>query len=84
MAAPVVHIVDDMRFAHLLAQALSLSDNDRRLLVEELVDSLDPAPGDCPLTSEQQEEIRRRMEASRAGTSDLMPWDDFIAELRAR
>lgn len=59
-----------------------LTPDERLDLIGELWDSL--APQDVPLTPEQREELRRRVERVNADGSIGSPWADVEARIRRR
>jgi putative addiction module component (TIGR02574 family) len=65
----------------LTAQAKTLPPEDRARLVEELLESLEPAP-DPEVEAAWDREIERRVAEVEAGTADLIPAEDVHAEAR--
>jgi len=72
-------------FDELEAAAMGLPSRQRAELATRLIASLDPEEDDDPAEVEQawEEEIRRRIADVRAGTVELIPADEVLAELRA-
>lgn len=65
----------------LTARAKALSPEDRALLAEELLDSLQAAP-DADAEAAWEREIERRVSEIESGTVALVPADDLHAEAR--
>jgi putative addiction module component (TIGR02574 family) len=55
----------------------------RLLLLDEIWDSLLEESHEFPLTSEQREELDRRLEDCERNPNDCEPWDQVRADLRA-
>lgn len=66
----------------LRAAALALPPDERRLLAEELFDSL--APEDIGLTDAQFAELERRRANLEANPASGRPWEEVYARLKAR
>ena len=68
------------------ADALELSIRERARLAQRLLVSLDEELEDDPAEVEVawEEEIRRRIAEIDAGTAELIPGEEVLAELRAR
>ena len=73
----------------LIDELLQLSPAERLDIAERLWESVDPsdpvfADDLAPLTDEQMQEIRRRVEAHERDPSSAIPWEDVKARLWAR
>ena len=58
--------------------------DDRLALVEEIWQSIVADAKGFPLTSEQRQELDRRIAHDDADPSDVVPWDEVKATARAR
>jgi putative addiction module component (TIGR02574 family) len=65
----------------LLAEILRLPEHERRELVEEVVESLEP---DALVSAEQAEEIERRIDQHERDPSEAKPWDEVREWLWSR
>jgi putative addiction module component (TIGR02574 family) len=67
-------------------EALELPSGERAQLAKSLLVSLDQETGDDPAEIERawDIEIRRRLAELDAGTAELIPAEEVVAELRAR
>lgn len=65
-------------------ESLKLDRSARKELAYFLLDSLISAEGEEALTPKQQRELDRRLEAFENGEMELIPGDDFVAELKTR
>jgi putative addiction module component (TIGR02574 family) len=59
----------------LLEQALKLPISERRKLADDIYDSIDPIKEEFNLTSEQKQELDRRIEDARGNPDKLIPWE---------
>jgi putative addiction module component (TIGR02574 family) len=68
------------------SEALELSAEERAALAERLILSLDEPTDENPADVERawEEEIRRRHAEVEAGTAELIPAEQVLAEVRAR
>lgn len=68
------------------AEALELSAPERAALAERLIRSLDELADEDPVETERawEAEIRRRLADVQAGTAELIPAEQVMAELRTR
>jgi putative addiction module component (TIGR02574 family) len=66
------------RAEELKAEALNLPRDEREDIVQTLLDSLDDDPGVDP---EWYAEILRRAEEVRSGKAEMIPGEEFMAEL---
>ncbi len=66
-----------------LEQAMQMSREDRALLVQRLIASLEPDAGPDPgVDVAWQDEIQRRLTGIRSGTADMIPWETVREQLR--
>ncbi len=71
--------------AKVIADALALSDEDRVVVAEEILASLDPTQPDSPeATAAFKVELDRRRAAYQSGEEPGIPWPEARARLRAR
>ncbi|MFZ0320954.1 MAG: addiction module protein [Candidatus Sulfotelmatobacter sp.] len=68
----------------LLEKALTLSTQERGLLIDRLVETLDNEPAEEGVEAAWEEEIKRRMDDIRSGRVTTIPGDQLLARLRAR
>ncbi len=68
------------------AEALELSAEERAALAERLIRSLDERTDENPSEVERawEEEVRRRLAEVEAGTAELIPAAQVLAEVRTR
>ena len=64
------------------AEIARLSPDERLALIAQLWDSLDE--DQIPVTTAQQDELRRRLEALEVCGADGISWEDLKAELQKR
>ena len=64
-----------------MADILKLNIEDRIRLVEDIWDTIVSIPDSIELTSEQKEEIDRRLEAHHKNPSAVFTWDDIKKDL---
>ncbi len=65
----------------LLEKALTLSPEERGLLIDRLVESLDEGPAEEGVEEAWAEEIKRRVDDIRSGKAKLIPGDQVLQEL---
>jgi putative addiction module component (TIGR02574 family) len=70
--------------ATLLAEIMRLPEDERRQLIEEVLDSLDPELDDFRLTEEEKAELDRRLEEHERDPESALSWEEVRAELRSR
>jgi putative addiction module component (TIGR02574 family) len=67
--------------AELLEKALALSTQDRGVLIDQLIASLDDEPSDEGVEAAWDEEIKRREEDIRLGRVKTIPWEQVLREI---
>ena len=65
----------------LLEQALALSSQDRGLVIDRLIESLDEGEADVGVEEAWSEEIKRRVDDIRTGKIRLIPGEEVLQEL---
>jgi putative addiction module component (TIGR02574 family) len=60
---------------NILQAALGLSESERATVAAKIIESLDPDLDDGYTDEEWSAEIARRVEASKAGTVETIPWE---------
>ncbi len=70
--------------SELLEKALTLSPQERGLLIDRLVETLDNEPAEEGVEAAWDEEIKRRMDDIRSGRVTTIPGDQLLARLKAR
>lgn len=70
--------------SELLEKALALSSEERGLLVDRLVESLDNEPAEPGVEAAWDEEINRRIEDIRSGRVKTIPGEQVLGRLKAR
>jgi len=70
--------------SELLEKALTLSAEERGLLIDRLVETLDNEPAEEGVEAAWQEEIERRMDDIRSGRVTTIPGDQLLERLKAR
>jgi putative addiction module component (TIGR02574 family) len=70
--------------SELLEKALSLSTQERGLLIDRLVETLDNEPAEEGVEAAWEEEIKRRMDDIRSGRVTTIPGDQLRVRLKAR
>ncbi len=70
--------------SELLEKALTLSPQERGLLIDRLVETLDNEPAEEGVEAAWDEEIKRRMDDIRSGRVSTIPGDQLLARLKAR
>ncbi len=67
--------------AEILDKALALSIEERGMLIDRLVESLDDVPAEAGAEEAWKEEIRRRVDEVRSGKVKLIPGEQVLREL---
>jgi putative addiction module component (TIGR02574 family) len=67
--------------SEVLAQAMQLSPQERELLIDELVESLDEGPTEAGAEEAWAVEIKRRVDEIRSGKVKLIPGEQVLQEL---
>ena len=70
--------------SQLLEKALALSSEQRGLLIDRLVESLDDGPAEEGVEAAWDEEIRRRVEDIESGRVKTIPGEQVLGRLKAR
>jgi putative addiction module component (TIGR02574 family) len=70
--------------SEVLKRALTFSTQDRGLLIDRLIESLDEGPADEGVEEAWDIEIKRRVEEIRAGKVQMIPGDEVRRRLAAR
>jgi putative addiction module component (TIGR02574 family) len=70
--------------SELLEKALTLSTQERGLLIDRLVETLDDGPAEEGVEAAWKEEIERRMDDIRTGRVTTIPGDRLRERLKAR
>ena len=70
--------------SELLEKALALSSQDRGLLIDLLIATLDNGPAEEGVEAAWKEEIERRIEDVRSGRVKMIPAEQVLARARAR
>jgi putative addiction module component (TIGR02574 family) len=68
----------------LLEKALSLSTQERGLLIDRLVETLDNEPAEEGVEAAWEEEIKRRMDDIRSGRVKTIPGEQVLDRLNTR
>lgn len=64
-----------------LEKALALSTQDRGLLIDRLIESLDEAPAEEGVEGAWDDEIKRRIDDIRSGRIKMIPGEQMLQEL---
>jgi putative addiction module component (TIGR02574 family) len=72
------------QISELLEKAMALSSEERGLLIDRLVESLDDGPADEGVEAAWDEEIKRRVEDIRSGRVKAIPGEQVMDRLKAR
>ena len=72
------------QLSELLEKALALPTQDRGLLVDRLIASLDEEPAEEGVEAAWDEEIKRRVEDIRTGRVKTIPGEQVLGRLKAR
>ena len=67
-----------------LEKALALSTQERGLLIDHLIESLDDAPAEEGVEEAWDEEIKRRVDEIRSGKAKMIPGEEVRRRLAAR
>ncbi len=67
-----------------LAKAMQLSPEERELLIDRLVDSLDDGPAEAGAEEAWGDEIKRRVDEIRSGQVKLIPGEEVERRIAAR
>ena len=67
--------------SEVLEKALTLSTQDRGLLIDRLIESLDEGPAEEGMEEAWAEEIKRRVDDIRAGKIKMIPGERVLREL---
>jgi putative addiction module component (TIGR02574 family) len=67
--------------SEVLEKALALSTQDRGLLIDRLIESLDDAPADEGVEAAWDEEIKRRVDDIRSGRVKTIPGEQVLREM---
>jgi len=70
--------------SEILEKALTLSAQERGLLIDRLVESLDDEPAEDGVEAAWDEEIKRRVEDVRSGRAETVPVERIKERLNAR
>ncbi len=70
--------------AELLEKALALSEHDRGLIIDRLMESLDEGPAEEGVEAAWDEEIKRRVEEIQSGEAKMIPGEEIDRMLAAR
>jgi putative addiction module component (TIGR02574 family) len=72
------------QISELLEKALTLSTQDRGVLIGRLIDSLDDGPAEEGVEAAWDEEIKRRIDDIRSGRVKTIPGEQVLGRLKAR
>jgi len=72
------------RVSEVLEKALSLSTQERGLLIDHLIESLDEEPPEEGVEQAWAEEIKRRVDDIRSGKVEMIPGEEVRRRLAAR
>jgi putative addiction module component (TIGR02574 family) len=67
--------------SEMLAKALMLSTQDRGLLIDRLIESLDEGPAEEGVEEAWGEEIKRRVDDIRSGKAKMIPGEEVLRQL---
>jgi putative addiction module component (TIGR02574 family) len=67
--------------AHLLDKALALSTDERGVLIDRLVESLDDEPAEAGAEVAWAVEIKRRVDEIRSGRAKMIPGEQVLREM---
>jgi putative addiction module component (TIGR02574 family) len=70
--------------SEVIAKALALSTEDRGLVIDRLIASLDEGPAEEGVEETWAEEIKRRVDDIRSGSAKMIPGDEVRRRLAAR
>ena len=72
------------QLSEVLEKALSLSTQDRSLLIDRLIASLDEEPAEEGVEAAWDDEIKRRIDDIRSGRVKTIPGEEVLGRLKAR
>lgn len=67
--------------SELLEKALALSAQDRGLLIDQLIDSLDEGPHEEGVEAAWADEVKRRVDDIRSGKVEMIPGEQVLRDL---
>jgi putative addiction module component (TIGR02574 family) len=67
--------------SEVLKKALALSTQDRGLIIDRLIESLDNEPAEEGVEAAWSEEIKRRVEEIQSGKVEMIPGEQVLSEL---
>jgi putative addiction module component (TIGR02574 family) len=67
--------------SEVLEKALALSTQDRGLIIDRLIESLDNEPAEEGVEAAWSEEIKRRVEEIQSGKVEMIPGEQVLSEL---
>ena len=67
--------------SEVLEKALALSTQDRGLIIDRLIESLDNEPAEEGVEEAWSEEIKRRVEEIESGKVEMIPGEQVLSEL---
>lgn len=70
--------------SEVLAKAMQLSAQERELIIDELVESLDDGPSEDGAEEAWSQEIKRRVDEIRSGKVKMIPGEEVERQLAAR
>ena len=70
--------------SEILEKALALSTQERGLLIDHLIESLDEGPAEEGVEEAWDEEIKRRVDDIRSGKAKMIPGEQVLRELAKR
>jgi putative addiction module component (TIGR02574 family) len=70
--------------SELLQKVLELSDRDRGLLIDRLIESLDEGPAEAGVEEAWAREIKRRVDEVRSGKVEMVPGEEVGRRLSRR
>ncbi|MGO9649594.1 MAG: addiction module protein [Terriglobales bacterium] len=70
--------------SEVLAQAMQLSPQERELLIDQLVESLDEGPAEAGTEEAWGDEIKRRVDEIRSGKVKMIPGEEVERRIAAR
>jgi putative addiction module component (TIGR02574 family) len=72
------------QISEVLEKALALSTQDRGLIIDRLIESLDDAPAEEGVEEAWSEEIKRRVEDIKSGRVEMIPGEEVHRRLLTR
>jgi putative addiction module component (TIGR02574 family) len=69
------------KVSEVLAEAMQLSPQERELLIDRLVESLDEGPAEAGTEEAWGDEIKRRVDEIRSGKVKMIPGEQVLQEL---